>query len=356
MIQLHGLDASQVAVTLRALLVGEDQTKAENNNNGGGFGPGPFGFGRGGGRRFGGWFNQQPATTAEDANAGKFRVDADAGNNRLILWANKVELDQVEACLAELGEVGPRERGGENVRFLDLGNGSDQQQFLDRLRQVWPALGKDGNKLIIDVPPKKAEKEPDQRGSVEPQPAVEPKKEQAAPAQAPQAVPRVAPAGVTTKNDSHSDRSRETKTVAASVVPLTFTGPVGSSTVSPRLVLVAEQNSTAGPLLENNEPATKVQPAHRRGEQARRGATAAAVGPRYTTPDATGNNSDLRNAEKNVAGDPVYITCSPDGRLIIASRDGQALDALERLAARFGPSQGLCRLLHEAQHGGVGEI
>jgi len=44
-----------------------------------------------------------------------------------------------------------------------------------------------------------------------------------------------------------------------------------------------------------------------------------------------------RSVEKSVPGEPVFITRSPDCRLMIASRDGDALDALEKLAARFGP-------------------
>ena len=50
-------------------------------------------------------------------------------------------------------------------------------------------------------------------------------------------------------------------------------------------------------------------------------------------------NSRQRAAEKNVPGDPIYITRSPDGRLMIASRDAQALDTLERLATRMGTSR-----------------
>ena len=42
------------------------------------------------------------------------------------------------------------------MRVIDLGAGDEQKVLLDRLRQVWPSLGKDGNKLIIDVPEKKA--------------------------------------------------------------------------------------------------------------------------------------------------------------------------------------------------------
>ena len=159
-IQLHGLDASLVAGTLRGLLAGDDQSKADNNNSNSSDHFGPFGFGPRRGRGFG-WSGPTPTPAKEETSTGKFRVDADAANNRLILWANKIEIEQVEACLTELGEIAPRERGRESVRFLDLGNGGEEQRFLERLRLVWPALSKEGSKLIIDVP----SKQPDEDGT-----------------------------------------------------------------------------------------------------------------------------------------------------------------------------------------------
>src|SRR5580704_8219796 len=139
-IRLRKLDADMVAGTIRALLVGDE--KKQDNNNGGRWGRFSF-FGGGGNQQ-----DEQPTTT--------FRVEADVVANRLLVFSNKIELAEVEKCLAQLGEVPRKEGSGETLRVLDFGASEDEQQLLERLRRAWPSLG--GNKLIIDAPAKKPEK------------------------------------------------------------------------------------------------------------------------------------------------------------------------------------------------------
>ena len=106
-IQLRKLDADMVAGTLRLTMVGEDKDKNNNNNNG---------FG---GRRFGGWFGMGMQNQTEDTNQSKFRVEADVVHNRLMVFANTIELDEVYNCLAEMGEIPrrePRQRYGPRAR------------------------------------------------------------------------------------------------------------------------------------------------------------------------------------------------------------------------------------------------
>ncbi len=142
-IQLRRLDADLVAGTIRMLMVGDDKNNNNNNNNGGG-------------RRFGGWFSAMASSGNEEQSTSKFRVEADIVQNRLLVFADGAELEKVYKCLAEMGEVPARGHGVDTMRVIDLGAGDEQKVLLDRLRQVWPSLGKDGNKLIIDVPEKKA--------------------------------------------------------------------------------------------------------------------------------------------------------------------------------------------------------
>ncbi len=155
-IPLRRLDADLVAGTLRTLLVGDDKNANNNNNNS---------------RRYYGFFNPFSSNTnTEEAPAGKFRVESDVVNNRLMVWANTIELDQVYKCLAEMGEVPRQEHGHETMRVLDLGAADEEQILLDRLRRVWPTLGKEGNKLIIEVPEKKHDKAQENPGQDESKP------------------------------------------------------------------------------------------------------------------------------------------------------------------------------------------
>lgn len=330
-IQLHGLDASLVAGTLRTLLAGDEQTKTnDNNSNNFAF---PFGFGRrgGGGRGFG-WSNPTPATNTEEVVTGKFRVDADAANNRLILWANKIELEQVEACLAELGEIAsPKSRTSDNVRVLDFGNGGDEQQFLERLRRVWPALGKDGTKLIIDVPEKKAGKDEDkQQGTMEPQ------KEQPAPKESPKPAAAPTKSAVSRGADAPSGSGpRAENSAARNAIPVHLAALTRTTPPADRVL------ADAGTAREANATATETTPAPQRFMRRRRAASPVplptAAPAAAAAPSAATDNASPAAADKPASNDPVYITRSPDGKLIIASRNSEALDALEKLAARIGP-------------------
>ncbi|MCH5376553.1 MAG: hypothetical protein JJ992_21500, partial [Planctomycetes bacterium] len=55
----------------------------------------------------------------EDQKRDEFRVDADVENNRLLLWTNEVELDEVRNLLVKLGEI-PAAGELDRVRVIDL--------------------------------------------------------------------------------------------------------------------------------------------------------------------------------------------------------------------------------------------
>lgn len=100
-----------------------------------------------------------------------FRVDADIENNRLLLWANDAELEQVKQFLAELSADAPEGGSARPVRVIDpLGN-ERTEQLLNELRRTWPALGE--NELIIDdrrvkTPPPAKKKEEEQPPAAQP--------------------------------------------------------------------------------------------------------------------------------------------------------------------------------------------
>ncbi|HND50904.1 MAG TPA: secretin N-terminal domain-containing protein, partial [Pirellulaceae bacterium] len=75
----------------------------------------------------------------------KFRVEGDVENNRLLLWANDIEVEEVTNLLVKLGEIPPR-RNGETVnganatRVFSPGIDVDTDALMDQLRRVWPTL------------------------------------------------------------------------------------------------------------------------------------------------------------------------------------------------------------------------
>jgi len=76
----------------------------------------------------------------EEQSTDKFRVDADVENNKLLLWANQIELDEVYKLLAKLGEIPARGSNTNTVRVLNVEPGEDTAEALERLRRAWPSL------------------------------------------------------------------------------------------------------------------------------------------------------------------------------------------------------------------------
>jgi Bacterial type II/III secretion system short domain len=298
-LRLRKLDADLVAGTIRALLITEE--KKQDNNNGGFFGRGRF-FGGFGGQQ------QQP----EDQPTTKFRVEADVVANRLLVFSNEIELEQVESMLAQLGEVPPKEGSAETLRVLDYGS---DEQLLERLKRAWPSIGKDGNKLIIDVPAKKPE-----------QPAPEDEK-------AP-----VAPKKPTLGSPSASNTGHNAPLPSDSQVPLHMADLEHVTQVAQAETKKdSDQKPGASPAPRPMDPGPAERPNSRRFGS-RRGRTsrpAQDVEPAETAPE---HKTETKSpADASVPGDPIFITQGADGKLVITSRDTRALDQLEELMSRLAP-------------------
>jgi type II secretory pathway component GspD/PulD (secretin) len=310
-IQLRRLDADLVAGTLRTLLVGDDKNANNNNNNNS--------------RRYG-WFNPFGSSpTPEDTNASKFRVEADVIENRIMVWANTIELEQVYKCLSELGEVPRRERSTETLRVLDLGSGDDEQVFLERLRRLWPTLGKNGNKLIIDAPKKEMDKS---GGHSAP--------DESKPDQGVQKAPAIPSAS--NSNDKSGTSSAGTAEQSSSLMP------------APRFQLADFKQAVATSdkaVADSGQDSTKSNPSstdshrgglgrHHRGKASLDRVTET---PPQTAPSTASQEKETANqpAEKSSQGDPIYITRGANGRLVVTSRDTEALDALQEMVGRLAP-------------------
>lgn len=89
-------------------------------------------------RYFGYWDGRSRAS--EESEQDKFKVDADVAGNRLLVWANDIEMEEVRKLLVKLGEI-PAEGGNrERIRVLDAHAGEATGQLLEQIRRTWPAL------------------------------------------------------------------------------------------------------------------------------------------------------------------------------------------------------------------------
>jgi hypothetical protein len=129
-VKLRRLEADYVAGSIEFMMGGGEKKK---NNR-----PSYFDFyGFGGGRN-----------DSED-DSKKFRVDADVEHNRLLMWANDVELEEVNRLLVKLGELPGGAGLGGRTRVLDTVTPEESRDLLERLRRVWPSIG--NNPLEIDA-------------------------------------------------------------------------------------------------------------------------------------------------------------------------------------------------------------
>ena len=132
---LRRLSADQVAGTVNALLVGEE--KKEERSSRRSF----FYFGR-------------PREEEKKEQTG-FKALADLERNRLLVWANETEIEQVRDLLSQLGETpGGGSANPSKMRVLGARSAEDNERLLRQLESAWG--GK--NRLRVRGMPGKSEK------------------------------------------------------------------------------------------------------------------------------------------------------------------------------------------------------
>ena len=66
-----------------------------------------------------------------------FKVEADIERNRLLVWANEIELEEIENLLTKMGEIKPGQSNPATARMIDLHSLDNAQQILERLERSW---------------------------------------------------------------------------------------------------------------------------------------------------------------------------------------------------------------------------
>jgi len=139
-VQLRRLEADYVAGTIDFMINGPPQKQSERR---------PWDF----------WGHSDHRQSDEKPSG--FRVDADVEYNRLLLWANEIELAEVQKLLVKLGEVPAGGNNPSTVRVIDAPAGPETEQWLERLRRAWPSVAP--NPLVL--PPPQEPDEPDAKPS-----------------------------------------------------------------------------------------------------------------------------------------------------------------------------------------------
>lgn len=129
-ITLRRLDAEYVAGTIRVLMGHLDGEEDDSQNRS------RYGF-----FDFGMMMQQAPEEP-------KFRVEADIENNRLLVFANSIEMEEIRNLLVKLGELPDPNAADEGLRVFEIAPDEDLKEMQQRIRQFW----KRGNQLEFDFP------------------------------------------------------------------------------------------------------------------------------------------------------------------------------------------------------------
>lgn len=287
-IPLRKLEADYVAGTIEFMMAGGEKEKNQSRGNPFYFDYYSFGMSR---------------SSSQADSSDKFRVDADVENNRLLLWANEIEVREIENLLMKLGEIAPPGGNRDTQRYVENLDPEDADQLLERIRRIWPDISP--NELIID------DAGPTRRPR-RPEPAESP--ETSAPL-----------------DDSAKEKpAAKTKGAKKAVTPKKAAPAARAATpVNAHEVLLAVADTTddeQGP----SDPKSPDSPASDENLESEQPA------PRQPRRGLDGSPFEQRPAQTPA---PVRIRRGPDGRLILESQDTEALDRLEDLLHEAAPSK-----------------
>ena len=254
----------------------------------------------------------------------------------LLLWANEVELEEVEKLLVKMGEIPARGGSDETMRVLDLANDADAEQVLERVRQMWPQLAP--NRLEIQPGPQGVSPTNEPATPTSPSGEVSPQED---------ALPALPGGGVRTTKIPNArpnstellarlDRARES--LADVSVPRVTSSVAHQSPAHPFLMAEATESTPASsptattpassPSVESQSPDPRPQPSQ--------------------STDSPRRQSRSRSVAAAAPGDlpPVVIQRGPDGKLYISSPDTRALDALEGFVSEVAPARKDYHIFH----------
>lgn len=308
-IQLNRLEADYVAGSIDFMMGGADKDKNQQRR--------PFYY------YFGGDFGRQ-----EEQSTDKFRVDADVENNKLILWANQVEMEEVMKLLAELGEIPARGVNNKTVRVLQLEPGEGTAEALERIRRAWPSISP--NPLVAPA----LEREQGR-----------PRGESKAKEPADRRIPTIYKRESKEKAPRETKRETPTEGSAVAAIPALLRKQISENSsqsaggATPASKTAPEEEQDAASTAED----TTRGPAQEQGtERARDEANRQPLsGPPNLRRPRNADEGFPSAREQSSAAEPPPITIShgPNGELIISSPDTQALDLFEEMVTQLTPNR-----------------
>lgn len=288
-IQLRRLRAEDVAGTIK-FLMGKEEPKQDDRNRRMFYDP--FGFSR----------QQEPT------NDDSFRCGANSQDNQLLLWANELEIKEVNKLLVKLGEIPPQGLQRSRVRTIDASRSAETKEYLKRLQEAWSKVSP--NPLVL---PDETEFEKKDALNTPPEP-------QAASA-SPDASPSEANSPSQTDDTKKSDSSAQPNT-QPNAKPKTDEKP--AQKLDPNVTRNQEMESLS-------IPGGRLS-IHQDSEQD----TSQGGGTSAEAPKSSPVDSPVASPS-NSPGDSIQLQFDERGNLVLTGDDLDALDRLEQMMLANAP-------------------
>lgn len=133
--ELRKHPADAVAGTLRALFAEKKDDDDSNSRSR---------------RRYYGFYGFGGRDDDEEEKVADLKIDADVGNNRLIIRGTPEQLDQVEDFLVKIGEPRQGASNTNRLRVVESLDPAATARLIEQLRRTWPNVGE--NELVIQAP------------------------------------------------------------------------------------------------------------------------------------------------------------------------------------------------------------
>lgn len=90
----------------------------------------------------------RPSTTPGTPSDGKFQIEADPKNRRLLLWATPAEVTEVREFLARLGETFSSQAMDSKLHVIEM-RGQNSEEISQKLQRIWSEIS--DSPLLIDA-------------------------------------------------------------------------------------------------------------------------------------------------------------------------------------------------------------
>jgi type II secretory pathway component GspD/PulD (secretin) len=327
-IPLRRLDAEYVAGTIRGLLGTTEDDKPKSSRS-----------------RYDYFYGYGMPQQQDEPKEREFKIDADLENNRVLVYANVVEMAEIRHLLQKLGELPDPNATDDGIRVFDLNPDENFEQLQQRLKKLWnrknalefdaPAPAPAGDAAGQSHPQKSDTDVTDPKVKSEATEDAQKPRDNGADVRPPMSQqnsvtklhrPPAAPRADSDTQDSADQTVPAAEILTSRTAERSNDHPLQASAFDDILTAVVQQEVEAAPVPAGSETQTSHSPASKPSEA-------------ESALPAPAQDGFRRPFSEDSDNAPVKMAVTEDGRLIATSDDPAALAELEDLLGQLSKSR-----------------